>query len=330
MLRVLPQISVWIAFGAALALLASMRQDASAEAVPLFNGVDLTGWSVVGGSGTFEVDGDQIVGRSDPASPINTFLVTDTQYSDFVLDFEFFVADPTFNSGVQFRSHSIPSHNIGRLFGHQIDIDPTSRQWTGGIYYEGGSPTRPAGWLDDLADNPVAGAAFNLGEWNTMHAEVFGRSIRTWINGVPAADYYEAGDEGDLFAGHFALQVHTNGSPTPLEVRWRNLLVEEVAFAEGDFGQDGAVGLDDYQSFVENLGKQFTSAGHAYLQGDFDGDLSIGYEDFLRFRSLYQGPPLGVAPYPTPEPASVLLMLSLTGFAMAPRGPLAITTLLRD
>lgn len=199
----------------------------ASAAVPIFNGVDLSGWTKIGGDATYHVQNGEIVGLSDPSSA-NTFLTTNQSYANFVLETEFWIADPAFNSGVQIRSASLPQHNNGRVFGYQVEIDPSTRAWSGGLYFEGGSPLRPAGWLDDLSDNPAAQAAFVLGQWNRFRIVASGRRIQTWINDVPAADFYDDDAEAFLPTGFIGLQVHSNSSPTPLEVRWRSLAVSSL------------------------------------------------------------------------------------------------------
>lgn len=200
----------------------------SLGSVPLFNGTDLSGWTKLGGDATYHVEGDEIVGTSAQPSSPNTFLVTDQSYADFVLDVDFFISDTDFNSGVQIRSQSLPTHNDGRVFGYQVEIDPSTRAWTGGIYFEGGSPDRPAVWLDDLDDNPAAQAAFVLGDWNRFHIIAQDRRIQTWINDVPAADYTDDDPDAFLPSGFIGLQVHQVTSNDPREARWRNLVLSSL------------------------------------------------------------------------------------------------------
>lgn len=273
----------------------------------LFNGVDLTGWQVVGGGGSFQVENGVIVGRSVPNSP-NTFLITNDEYRDFVLDVEFQIDDTSFNSGVQLRSQTLPSHNNGRLFGYQADIDPSSRAWTGGIYFEGGSPQRPAGWLDDLTDNPAAQAAFVLGEWNHFRIEAKGRSLRTWLNGVPAADYVDPDPLAFMPEGVIGLQVHAHPSLVPLEVRWRNIVVEEIDFALGDLNQNGALDVDDWLRLVDNLYLDAVGLGPSdvYFRGDLNGDMVIDFFDLQLFRDVYPGPPTDLV---VPEPTGAAMMI---------------------
>lgn len=288
--------------------------SAAAEFVPLFNSSNLDGWHKTAGAGTFHVENAEIVGRSAPASP-NTFLVTDQPYSNFILEADFKIFDPSFNSGIQLRSHSLPSHNNGQLFGYQVEIDPSTRAWSGGLYFEGGSPNRSAGWLDDLTDNPAARSAFVLGEWNHLRIAVLGRRIATWINDVPAADYLDSSAAGYLSTGAIGLQVHANSSQTPLEVRWRNLLIDEQTL--GDFDGDDTISLADYLVLSANLHTNLVGfdAVESYLKGDMNGDGQINFFDVAAFRAAFENQTAGAAgdvpPNSVPEPSSLALVLLL-------------------
>ncbi len=199
------------------------------EMVELFNGKDLTGWVKRGGAATYSVDNGEIVGHSAP-NTYNTFLATEKEFGDFVLELDFKISDRDFNSGVQIRSHSRPEKTKEggeqeRVYGYQVEIDPKAdRAWSGGIYFEGGSPERKGGWLADLADNEAARKAFKFGEWNHFKVECKGRRIRTWINDVPAVDYTDNDEKAFSPKGFIALQVHSVGSAEDKkEVRWKNI-----------------------------------------------------------------------------------------------------------
>ncbi|NTW44192.1 MAG: DUF1080 domain-containing protein [Anaerolineaceae bacterium] len=61
-------------------------------------------------------------------------------------------------------------------------------------------------------------------EWNSMRVEAYGNSIRTWINGIPAADI--ADDMSS--SGFFALQVHgiqNDSSKLGLKVMWKEIRI---------------------------------------------------------------------------------------------------------
>lgn len=198
----------------------SSRQYADSErAVAIFDGRTLAGWTQRGGKAEYRVevvDGvPAIVGLTRPNQP-NSFLCTNQVYRDFVLELEFKV-DPTLNSGVQIRSESRPDYQNGRVHGYQVEIDPSERAWTGGIYDEG-----RRGWLADLKSNDVGRAAFKSGEWNHFRIVASGDSIRVWLNGVQTAELRDSMTP----EGYIALQVHGVGASTDeRRVMWRKLSV---------------------------------------------------------------------------------------------------------
>jgi hypothetical protein len=194
------------------------------QMVELFNGKDLTGWTKRGGDAQYAVEDNMIVGRSVPNTP-NTFLTTDKEFADFILEMDFKISDTDFNSGVQIRSHSRPQGDGERVYGYQVEIDPKpDRAWTAGIYYEGGDKNRKAGWLNDLSENEPARKAFRLGEWNHLRIVAKGNRIQTWLNGVPAADFKDNDEKAFSPSGFIALQVHGVGDNRDTkEVRWKNI-----------------------------------------------------------------------------------------------------------
>ncbi|MCB0519739.1 MAG: DUF1080 domain-containing protein [Lewinellaceae bacterium] len=183
----------------------------------LFNGKDLRNWEILNGTAEYKVADGSIAGISKRGTP-NTFLATKQRYADFILEFEVMV-DPALNSGVQIRSNSIPSYQDGRVHGYQVEIDPSPRAFSGGIYDEA-----RRGWLYPLARNPKGQAAFRNGQWNSYHVEAIGNSLKTWINGIQCASLVD-----DLTAdGFIALQVHSIGDNNSLagkEIRWRKLRI---------------------------------------------------------------------------------------------------------
>lgn len=196
----------------------------------LFDGKTLDGWTQRGGKALYRVENEEIVGQS-VANTSNSFLCTNRDYGDFVLELEFKV-DPTLNSGVQIRSECFDetkkvTHDgkekiipAGRVHGYQVEIDPSDRAWTAGIYDEG-----RRGWLNDLKENEAARKAFKQNDWNQLRVECRGDSIKTWLNGVPAADLKDAMTP----KGFIALQVHGVGPrKDALEVRWRKIRLQEL------------------------------------------------------------------------------------------------------
>ncbi len=182
----------------------------------LFNGKNLNGWIKRGGEAKYIIEDNMIVGITGKSTP-NTFLCTKKNYTNFILEIEFLV-DDRMNSGVQIRSNSFISYKNGRVHGYQVEIDPSERAWTAGIYDEA-----RRGWLYDLRNNEAARKAFKHNEWNKLHIEAIGNSIRTWLNGVPAANLIDSlTDEG--FIG---LQVHQT-KIAGIKVKWKNIRILDL------------------------------------------------------------------------------------------------------
>jgi hypothetical protein len=207
-----------------LLLLSSVAPAFADHNVKLFNGKNFKGWTKKGGAATYAVEDGVIVGRSAPNTE-NTFLATNKKFGDFILELDFKIDPKDFNSGVQIRSHSRPEGDKERVYGYQVEIDTDAdRAWTGGIYFEGGNKNRPAGWLNDLAKNEAAQKQRHLGEWNHFKIIAKGRNIKTWLNGVPAANFTDTDDKAFARDGFIALQVHGVGASTDTkEVRWKNI-----------------------------------------------------------------------------------------------------------
>ncbi|MEX0643282.1 MAG: DUF1080 domain-containing protein [Pirellulales bacterium] len=208
-----------------LTTLASIAPASADQEVELFNGKDFTGWTKRGGAATYRIEDGVIIGRSAPNTS-NTFMTTDQEYGDFILELDFKIDNKDgFNSGVQIRSHKRLEKNSERVFGYQVEIDTQeNRPWTGGIYFEGGSKERKAGWLNDLSKNEAAQKARKLGDWNHFKIMAKGNRIQTWLNGVPAADFTDTDENAFSPSGLIALQVHAvGGKRDPLEVRWKNI-----------------------------------------------------------------------------------------------------------
>jgi hypothetical protein len=198
--------------------------------VPLFNGMDLTGWEQHSGKAEYRVEEGAIVGKT-VANTGNSFLCTKEAYGDFILEFEFKVASGM-NSGVQFRSEFFNADTelnldgkpkkipADRVFGYQYEIDPSARSYTGGVYDEA-----RRGWLFDLKENEAARKAFKQGDWNLARIECRGEHIQTFINGVKAADLKDSMTS----KGIIGLQVHGIGKKEPgEEVRWRHIRIQKL------------------------------------------------------------------------------------------------------
>lgn len=199
-----------------LFLILSISSSGQEKWTKLFNGNNLSGWKQLGGKAKYEVVNGEIIGTTVYNEP-NSFLTTPEKYGDFILELEYRL-DHDMNSGIQFRSESKPDYQNGRVHGYQVEIDPSPRAWTGGIYDEGRRE-----WLYPVEYNPAAKTAYKKGEWNKLRIECIGPVMRTWVNGVAVAHLVD-----DMTpAGFIALQVHSVGKPeeSGQTIRWRNIRI---------------------------------------------------------------------------------------------------------
>jgi hypothetical protein len=188
----------------------------------LFNDRDLTGWKQINGPATYHVQDGMIVGTT-VSSTQNSFLITEKTFGDFELELEFKM--DSVNSGIQVRSEVKKDVQEARVFGYQVDFDPTPRQWTGGIYDEG-----RRGWIYPLTYHPEAKKAYQPTAWNHCRIRCVKHHIQVWINGHPTASLV---DDATL-TGFIGLQVHGVYRPEDVgkKIYWRNIRVRSVAEPE--------------------------------------------------------------------------------------------------
>jgi len=230
----------------------------------LFDGKTLNGWKRVAGTANFTVEDSAIVGTSVAGSG-NTFLITQQQFSDFVLEFDVRVDDTTSNSGVQLRSHYDSSGHGGKglVYGYQCEIDPSSRRWTGGIYDEGRRD-----WLYPVSLNHSVQSAFKRGQWNHLRVECIDHMIRTWVNGLATACLVDTVDD----KGFIGLQVHAVDNPdlAGKKIYFKHIRVRTTDFRPGFFPPGVYVvnNIPNYLSAYED------KSGWRLL---FDGSTSKGW-----------------------------------------------------
>lgn len=206
-----------VAYSLLIIILLQTSAMAQEKWVNLFNGKNLTGWRQLNGKARYEVLNGEIVGTTVYKEP-NSFLVTDKDYGDFILELEFRL-DAAMNSGIQFRSESKPDYRDGRVHGYQLEIDPSTRAWTGGIYDEARRD-----WLYTLEYNVGAKTAYKPGQWNKARLECIGSVMRVWINGIPTANLVDALTP----KGFIALQVHAIDKPEAAgqTIRWKSIRIQ--------------------------------------------------------------------------------------------------------
>lgn len=202
--------------------------------VELVKGSSTEGWTQLNGEATYEVENGVVTGTTKLGEP-NSFLTTNKMYGDFILEYEVKV-DPRMNSGVQIRSNSydhdttyVYTDDEGntvektvespRVHGYQVEIDPSERAYSGGIYDEA-----RRGWLADLSENEEGRGAFKNNEWNKYRVEAKGDTIRTFVNGIQTAELVD--DMTD--SGFIGLQVHSTKIEDPMQVQWRNIRIQEL------------------------------------------------------------------------------------------------------
>ena len=174
------------------------------------------------GTAEYKVNGDEIIGISAVGTP-STYLCTKETFTDFILEVDVKV-EVGLNSGIQFRSNSLPDYKNGQVHGYQCEIDPGERKWSGGIFDQS-----RRGWIYPVTMNEPGRQAFKNGEWNKYRIEAVGNEIRTWINGVQVTNLVD-----DMTAeGFVAFQVHSIGNRKEhdgLTVRWKSprILTEDV------------------------------------------------------------------------------------------------------
>lgn len=175
----------------------------------LFNGKDLTGWTIHG-TEKWYVDKGELVCESGPDKQYG-YLSTNKDYKNFVLTLQF-KQEADGNSGVFFRS-SIPEGV--KISGWQAEVAPLNHH-TGGIYESYGR-----GWL--IQPKAEDEKYLKQGEWNTYKIKVNGDEVTTWLNGhqmITLKD--EKIGQGN---GFIALQIHDGGG---IKVKWKNIELENL------------------------------------------------------------------------------------------------------
>jgi hypothetical protein len=186
------------------------------EAKLLFNGRNLDNWELVGDA-RFSVAGDCIVGETGSGRS-NSFLATRSEYADFRLELDLRL-HASGNSGVQVRSEIVRDKTGAGVHvrGYQIEVDPSERAWSGGLYEE-----RGRGWLADLKQNEAGRKAFRPDEWNHYSILCQGAHFMVQVNGITTCDTYD----GRRLAGCIALQIHSGPA---MRMAWKNLRLTPLA-----------------------------------------------------------------------------------------------------
>ena len=230
-------------------LFVSCKQEKEWE--PLFNGKDLSGWTVYCQPNDREKafwtveDGTILCNTAGSKDHNYVWLVSDREFSDFELHLKFQAySDSHGNSGLQFRSRFDPATEGGWMDGPQIDINPPQPMtWRTGLIYDETNevqrwiyPSLP-NWEMPKEYEPKE-HVFNYSEdgdgWNELILICKGMHIKTIVNGIVRTDWDAAGildtethrkrNVGQ--SGHFALQLHQNDD---LRIRFKDIKIKDLS-----------------------------------------------------------------------------------------------------
>ncbi len=174
----------------------------------LFNGRDLTGWTVQGFNGWKVSDG---ILTGETSGQNRGWLMTDRKYNDFELELEYLLSTGS-NSGIYLRAWPDGQVNGGEFCEIQL-LDDSSPQFaklpadrkTGAIFQR-------------VVPHPTPNTPAN--QWHRLHVRVVDHLITESINGVEIVRHtYTEGRR----SGHVGLQLY------PTRVQFRNIRIREVA-----------------------------------------------------------------------------------------------------
>ena len=216
----------------------------------LFNGKDLSGWTVMcqpqdAEKGFWKVEDGAIVCDSIGRKNHNyVWLVSDREFQDFELRLKFQAyPDSPGNSGLQFRSRFDKDANGGWLNGPQVDIHPPkSMSWRTGLIYDETSgenrwvspSLKDAGMPKEYEPKEHVMKYANDGDgWNELVVICKGMQVKTIVNGIVRTDWDATGvfdnerhrkhNVGQK--GHFALQLHSGDE---LRIKFKDIQITEL------------------------------------------------------------------------------------------------------
>jgi hypothetical protein len=195
--------------------------------VSLFNGTDLTGWTIKSAATdikNFATVTDGALHLESPGGAGWLWLYSEKPYTDFILKLKFSAPSGNQgNSGVNFRSLWDPNDQGGFLNGPQVDIY-TFNNWRTGCILDmtKGSqkwffPSLPDWNIAKSNVTTPPGWKFNsFPEWNDLEIQVRGMNVKTLVNGIPFANFNGEGLLNDALhkaknvgsTGYIALQAH--------------------------------------------------------------------------------------------------------------------------
>ena len=177
--------------------------------------------------------------------------------------------DTLTNSGIQFKSNYNDTANKGkgRVYGYQYELDPSARKWSAGIYDEGRRE-----WLYTGSLNSAAQRFFTPGTYHKVKVECIGKTVKTWLDGVPTAYLFDTLTTNE---GLLGLQVHAIPVTKPelagIKIYWKNIRIKTSGVTASPFPKG---------VYVSNLQPNFLCV---YERTDgwrllFDGKTTTGWK----------------------------------------------------
>jgi len=181
----------------------------AADFKPIFDGKTLKGWTPAPG-GKWEVKDGAIVGTSPKSERRHGILLTDKQYSDFVVKAKFRVHAG--DSGFYFRAERVKS--AVSVNGFQVEVDTS--QETGGLYETGGRA-----WVHRPTAAVIKKRKYKKGEWTDLELSAIGGHIVVKINGVIST---ELKNDKSRRKGYIGLQLHGG---QVMHVEYKDIVIME-------------------------------------------------------------------------------------------------------
>lgn len=178
----------------------------AAEATPIFNGKDLTGWTAENAASFWRVEGGVLVGEND-AAQTGSILRTTESYGDFVLEFEVRWTGEI-DSGVMLRAPELQL---------QLGVSRSRKRDLSGAFYVGGKVGYPEAGLPRGVEQLL-----RPGEWNAFRLEARGAEFTVFLHGREITRFTDATYAGPAPLG---LQVHAK---LPMKVEFRELRVRRL------------------------------------------------------------------------------------------------------
>jgi len=222
-------------------------QSSGCRWTSLFNGKDLSGWTVKQVPADKDKQYWSVVVGSIQANSIGDknhdyfWLLSDKEYIDFNLRLSYQIFKNTSgNSGVQIRSRY--DDEAGWMDGPQIDIHPSGHWRTGMIWDETRGNKRwlypdipKDSWVDESMSSPDMFYYYSdEGDgWNDLEITANGTKLFAVLNGIPIMQYDGSGVLDDEvhqkrdvgMKGHIALQIHTGDE---LIIRFKDIKIREL------------------------------------------------------------------------------------------------------